>query len=129
MLWKFVCLFVVVVSASLDASPVPQNELNSLDLTGQIFDKDDTFFNTPARNGRQNYFYDYPYSYPSYDFYKSPAYPDYYNSFYDTSNYAPQSNRRPHINGYPSKKKSQRRKGFPFEPTTQKYTIWDLARK
>lgn len=126
--WKFVCFLVVVVLALLEASPIPQTSADDFGFIDRVLEADSTLSGTPTRNGRQNYFYDYPFSYP-YDYYKQvPAYPDYFNSFYDPY-YAPQPERRPQPNVYPSKKKTQRRKGFPFEPTTQKYSVWDLARK
>lgn len=123
------CLIIFVAFAALDAGPVPQRQPDDIELNGPNLGVDDTNLEIPKRNGRQYNFNDYPFSSYQYDFFKSPAYSDYYNSFYDPSYFAPQPNRRPQINGYPSKKKSQRRKGFPFGPTTQKYTIWDLARK
>lgn len=126
---KYTCLFIAVASAFLDATPIPRPQSDDdFGLSSQILNSDDTFLNSPARTGRQNFFYDYPLSY--FDNYRSPSYSDYYNSFYDPY-YAPEPPRRPHTNSYPSKKRLQgnRRKGFPFEPTTQKYTIWDLARK
>lgn len=128
---KFVCFLVVIASASLEATPIPQIQADDFGFVDRALNADDLFSGSPSRQERQNYFYDYPFSYS--DYYKQiPAYPDYYNSYYDPSYYAPapnvpQPNRRP--NGYPSKKKTQRRKGSPFEPTTQKYTVWDLARK
>lgn len=127
---KFVCFLIVIAIASLEASPVPQTQANDFSFVDRALNADDLFSGSPSRQGRQNYFYDYPFSYADYYNKPVPAYPDYYNSYYDPSYYAPapvpQPNRRP--SGYPSKK-TQRRKGSPFEPTTQKYTVWDLARK
>lgn len=81
-----------------------------------------------VRNGRQNGFYDY-FSYPS-EYSQPSYYPDYYSSYYDSFAYKPTI--RPTVNrapiGYPSRKKfDQRRKNF--EASTQRWTVWDLARK
>lgn len=133
-LWKILCLVVAITFALLEASPLLQRQdVRKNELSGQIAEADNTLSKIPQRKGRQNYFYDYPFSFP-YDFFKSPSYPDYFNPYYDPSSYysSYQSNQKqyPYPYGpYPSKKKTRRRKGNSFEPTTQKYTVWDLARK
>lgn len=122
--WAVLFILITTVFAFLDASPFPQSDFGDFEeYNDQV---DDSFRNKLARNRRQNYYYDYPFANP-YDYYKAPAYPDYYNPYYQPSYFNLQPNRKPF--GYNTSKKSHRRKGNPFEPTTQKYTVWDLARK
>lgn len=118
-------LTVFVIFTICHAVPVPKKGATETDLSRKEFDAQpgDSNNRQAARNGRQSGFYDY-FAYPS-EYYQQPYYPDYYGS------------RRPNINSspigypnayYPSRRKhDQRRKNV--EASTQRWTVWDLARK
>lgn len=127
----FVCAVAFAVANPIKESKAPNK-------AGQD-DSIDIFDATPLkREQRQNYFnpfeyYDSAPSYPSY-----PSYGDYsgYNPSFPRENnyfgYYPQQQpayHRPSYYGNKKTKKNNRRKYRPFEATSQKYTVWDLARK
>lgn len=122
---KIVCLFVITLVYS-KASPVPQRSTSDFESNNQLFGSDD-LFNIPQRTGRQ-YYYDDLYSFP-YEYYNAPSYSSYYDPYYNPAPvpapapYAPY----PSPVAYPPRRKGNRREGLPFQSTTQKYTIWDLA--
>lgn len=148
-LWEYISkmqmwclLFAFGAIATSYAIPVPkissskaETELRQLEFTDPSNEGKQA-----VRSGRQGGgFYDYfayqqnpypsEYSQPSY-------YPDYYGSYYDSMAYQPlppPPPRRPSTinsssNGYPKRRKfNQRRKNI--EASTQRWTVWDLARK
>lgn len=133
-LWKISCLLIVMGVLHSEAGPLPKEKDTtegnraSEAQENQALIPTNSHGNSQTRQGRQAYFYDY-YSSP-YDYYKSPYYSDYFNNYYDSSPYqqaAPAYQQHPQ-RVYPSRKKyTQRRRNF--KATTQKYSIWDLARK
>lgn len=134
------CLLIVFgIFTHSFAAPVPTKSSAESELRRpQKFDAFSGDINnrqTETRTGRQGGFsYDY-FAYPSENYYQPSYYPDYYGSYYDSLAYKP--TRRPNINNspvgysnphYPSRRKhDQRRKNV--EANTQRWTVWDLARK
>lgn len=121
---KYSCLLIAATIASSNANPLPQKDASKV---GEV-EYNQKYSNTVAREARQGYNYDYPYE-NLLEYYKT-YYPDYYNAYYDQAyqQYYPQ---RPSYYGNnisTRKKYNNRRQGL-FEPTTQKYTVWDLAKK
>lgn len=123
--WIVSCLLITITLAYSKAIPIPQNEIDG--LSNQVFGSDDLFLGASKRTGRQGYYYDDFFSFPS-EYSNGLSYSDYYSSYYDPSYYAPRP--RPPAAAVPAyvpyKKTSHRRQGG-FGPTTQKYTVWDLA--
>lgn len=125
--WKWPLLMIMLCAAFSTGSPLRRADLDDSARRGQISEIDDELSYKPARNGRQG-FYDY-FSNP-YEYYKAPNYPDYssyYGSYFDSPTY----NQSPYVNRpaqkVSRKKYDQRRKQF--EASTQRWTVWDLARK
>lgn len=137
-LWWWCLLIAFEATTISHAIPVPEMSSAETELRQLELDKFAGVNNNrqAVRNGRQGGFYDYfayPSEYPS-DYHQPSYYPDYYGSYYDSMAYQPtrRPTRRPStINspiGYPSRRKfNQRRKNI--EASTQRWTVWDLARK
>lgn len=138
--WQLTCTLIIVSVALASGSPLPKKEAVESARRGRVLEADDDISNTPERKGRQGFF-DY-FSSP-YGNYKSQQYPDYssfhFGNFYDSPSYGSpsygspsygsQSSRpsRPSYNKPARKRYDQRRKQF--EGTTQRWTVWDLAKK
>lgn len=124
--WKLPCLLIIISIIFANGKPLPKEDVIEGARRGRVLATDDKVPRIPERRSRQG-FYDYfSYSYP-FDYYKSPQYSD-YTSFQFGSNYdAPAYNPRPSSNKPARKRYDKQRKQF--EGTTQRWTIWDLARK
>lgn len=132
-------LFAFGAFAIAHAIPVPKMSSAERDEIRQLDVASKSNAEQAVRNGRQGGgFYDYfaynPYPSPYQSDYNQPSYyPDYYGSYFDSMAYQPPPPpQQPIINsspvGYPSRRKyNKRRKNF--EATTQRWTVWDLARK
>lgn len=126
--WRLLFLTIVLCAAFSSGSPLRRADLDLESARrGEVFEINEKLSKEPIRSGRQG-FYDY-FSNP-YEYYKAPNYPDYssyYGSYFDSPTY----NQNPYVNRpapkVSRKKYDQRRKQF--EASTQRWTVWDLARK
>lgn len=132
-----VYLLCIVAHVTIEANPIP-NKLKEVERASNTEKTSDMYELKPGkRQQRQGYFNPYDYydnspSYPSYGDYNYGAAGaqrdyNYYGSYNPQAYY-----HRPSYygNGYKKdKKNNNRRKYRPFEATSQKYTVWDLARK
>lgn len=131
----------IVALVTIKANPIPDKN-KEIEMASTIDKTSDIYELKPGkRQQRQGYFNPYEYydnspSYPSYGDYNyggagagaASAQRDY--NYYD--NQQAYYYHRPSFygNGNKKNKKSNNRRKFrPFEATSQKYTVWDLARK
>lgn len=138
--WNYFCVFVAVIVCAI-GSPLPEEKEIPSDLNP--IDSQEVESKSSGRQERHGFayldgYYNYPNayynSYPSdlqYNYHPQQYYPHpaYYPAPASYPNYASSNNIEPaHSLDY---QKAHRRRYRPnrFEATSQKYTIWDLARK
>lgn len=139
-LWRISSFLFVFVFIWIEATPLRKENIDRNNVVDRRTNPSEQLsMDLSNREARQSYFYQ-PYDY--YGGYNNNNFPsygdsDYYaqsnNNFFSDYYYGTQepTYHRPSYYGGKKSKKNKRRRGYrpSYEVTSQKYTIWDLARK